>query len=77
MADDDVDPGAYAQSIAIDVILEHYDPEEIDDLDVTATFVDEELTIDIYLLVAGEDTAPVVTEALETAATAVDELIEG
>lgn len=72
---DAIEPAEHAHSVAMDVILSRYDPDEIDDLDVRVSFEDDELTIDIYLLVAGEDTAPVVTEAIERAATAVDELL--
>ncbi len=73
---DDVDPASLAQSVVIDTILEYYHPEEIDDLDVTASYEDGELTVDAYLHVAGEDTADIVTEAIEAAATAVDEELE-
>lgn len=64
-----------AHSAAIETILSHYDPETIEDLDVTASFDDGELTIDVYLLVPGEDTADVVTEAIERATDAVDEIV--
>ncbi len=70
-----IEPAELAHTVAVDVILSKYDPEDIDDLDVRATFDDGELTVDIYLLVAGEDTAPVVTEAIERAVDAVDELM--
>lgn len=73
---DEPEPADVAQIAAIDAILERYDPEDIDDLDVTARFVDGELTIDVYLLVEGEDTADAVTEAVEAATAAVDELLE-
>ncbi len=72
----EVDPGEVAQSAAIDTILAEYEPEAIDDLDVTATFVNGELTIDVYLLVDGEDTADIVTEAIEAGVAAVDELFD-
>lgn len=72
--DESVEPAAVAQSAAIDAILARYEAEEIDDLDVTARFTDSELTLDVYLLVEGEDTADVVTEAVEAGTAAVDEL---
>lgn len=70
------DPADAAQTAAIDTILSHYDPETIDDLDVTTTFEAGELTVDVYLHVADEDTADVVTEAIEAATAAVDALFE-
>ena len=72
--DESVEPAAVAQSAAITAILARYEAEEIDDLDVTARFTDSELTLDVYLLVEGEDTADVVTEAVEAGTAAVDEL---
>lgn len=74
--DEEVEPAAVAQAASIDAILEHFDPEEIDDLDVTARFEDGELTLEVYLHVEGIDTAPIVTEAIERGTEAVDELFE-
>lgn len=71
------EPAEVAHAAMVDAILEHYDPEAIEDLDVTARFEDGELTLDVYLLVPGEDTADVVTEAIERGTAAVDELLEG
>lgn len=71
----EVEPADLAHSVAMDVVLEHYAPDEIDDLDISATYEGGDLTIDVYLLVAGEDTADVVTEAIERAVDAVDELM--
>lgn len=73
---DDLEPGEVAHRAAIDTILQYVDPEEIDDLDVTVTFDDGELTIDIYLHVPGKDSAPIVTEAIEAGTAAVDELFD-
>lgn len=73
---EEAEPAEVAQDASIEVILESFDRDEIDDLDVTATFEDDELTLEVYLHVEGVDTAPVVTEAIERGTAAVDELLE-
>lgn len=73
---DEVEPAEIAQTACIDAILQHYDAEEIDDLDVTASFEDGELTLEVYLHVEGVDTAPIVTEAIERGTAAVDAVFE-
>lgn len=73
---DDVDPAEVAQQAALDLILSRYDPDEIDDLDVTTSFTDGELSVEAYVHVAGEDTSAVVTDAIDAAVAAVDELFD-
>lgn len=73
---EEAEPAEVAQDASIEAILESFDRDEIDDLDVTATFEDGELTLEVYLHVEGVDTAPVVTEAIERGTAAVDELLE-
>lgn len=73
---EEADPAEVAQTASIEAILESFDRDEIDDLDVTATFSEGELTLEVYLHVDGVDTAPVVTEAIERGTAAVDELLE-
>ncbi len=73
---EEAEPAEVAQDASIEAILESFDRDEIDDLDVTATFEDDELTLEVYLHVEGVDTAPVVTEAIERGTAAVDELLE-
>ncbi len=75
MSDTD-DPAAVAHEVMVETILARYDPDEIEDLDVTARFDDGELTLDAYVNVPDEDTSEVVTEAIERATAAVDELLE-
>lgn len=73
---EEAEPAEIAQAASIQAILETFDRDEIDDLDVTATFSEGELTLEVYLHVDGVDTAPVVTEAIERGTAAVDELLE-
>lgn len=73
---DDAEAAEVAHSAAVEVILSEYGRDEIEDLDVTASFDDGELTLDVYLLVPDADTADVVTEAIEAGTAAVDELFE-
>ncbi len=66
-----------AASAAEGVVLSRYDQSTVTDLDVTVTFEDGVLDVDVYLNVpdgAEPDPDAVVEEAAETAGEAVDEL---
>ena len=66
-----------AAEAAEGVVFAHYDQSAVTDLDVTVTFEDGVLDVDVYLN-APDDPDPdaVAREAAETAGEAVDELFE-
>jgi hypothetical protein len=67
-----------AAEAAEGVIFKHYKQSAVKDFDVTVTFEDGVLDVDVYLNAPGDDVDPdeVVDEAAKTAQTAVDELFE-
>ena len=68
-----------AAEAAEGVILAHYKQSELTDFDVTVTFEDGVLDVDIYVNApddADEDEQAVADEAARTARDAVDELFE-
>lgn len=68
-----------AAEAAEGIVFKHYDQSTVTDLDVTVTFEDGVLDVDVYLNVpddAGPDPDAVVQEAVETAGEAVDELFD-
>ncbi|SDM08066.1 Protein of unknown function [Halogranum gelatinilyticum] len=67
-----------AAEAAEGVIFKHYKQSEVKDFDVTVTFEDGVLDVDVYLNAPGDDVDPdaVVDEAAKTAQEAVDELFE-
>lgn len=68
-----------AANAAEDVIFSRVDASRIDDIDVTITFEDDVLEVDIYLNApdARVDTDTVVDDAGLAARSAVDDLLEG
>ncbi|QWC19669.1 DUF3194 domain-containing protein [Halorubrum sp. 2020YC2] len=68
-----------AAEAAEGIVFKHYDQSTVTDLDVTVTFEEGVLDVDVYLN-APEDADPdreaVAQEAVETAGEAVDELFE-
>ncbi|MDV7350028.1 DUF3194 domain-containing protein [Halorubrum sp. E3] len=68
-----------AAEAAEGIVFKHYDQSTVTDLDVTVTFEEGVLDVDVYLN-APEDAEPdreaVAQEAVETAGEAVDELFE-
>ena len=81
-ADADTDPSdeavvQAASDAAEGLVLSRYRQSEIDDLDVTVSFEDGVLDVDVYLNVpddADEDPERVVEDAVRAAEAAVDEL---
>lgn len=66
-----------ASEAAEGLILDRYKQSEVDDLDVTVTFEDGTLEVDVYLDAPDDpDPAVVAQEAIEAAEAAVDELFE-
>ena len=67
-----------AAEAAEGVIFKHYKQSAVKDFDVTVTFEDGVLDVDVYLNAPGDDVDPdeVVDEAAKTAQTAVDDLFE-
>lgn len=66
-----------AARAAEDVVLSRYDRSEVDDLDVTVTFEDGILEVDVYLDAEGRaDPDRVADDAALAARGAVDELLE-
>lgn len=65
-----------AADAAEDVIFTHYKQSEVTDLDITVTFEDGMLDVDVYLNAPGDDVDPeaVADEAARAAQDAVDEL---
>ncbi|MUW15848.1 DUF3194 domain-containing protein [Halorubrum sp. CBA1125] len=66
-----------AAEAAEGIVFKHYDQSTVTDLDVTVTFEDGVLDVDVYLNVpddADADPDAVAREAAETAGEAVDEL---
>ncbi|WP_331236223.1 DUF3194 domain-containing protein [Natronorarus salvus] len=57
-------------------VFEAYSTSEVRDLDVTVTFEDGILEVDVYLNVDDEDAERVAEEAVAAAEAAVDELFE-
>jgi hypothetical protein len=78
MADED-DPGKTevvrtAARAAEDVVFSRYDRSDIDDIDVTVTFEDGVLEVDVYLDADGRRTDRVADDAALAARAAVDDL---
>lgn len=67
-----------AAEAAEGVIFKHYKQSEVKDFDVTVTFEDGVLDVDVYLNAPDDDVDPdaVVDEAAQTAQDAVDDLFE-
>jgi hypothetical protein len=66
-----------AAEAAEGIVFKHYDQSTVTDLDVTVTFEDGVLDVDVYLNApedADSDPDAVANEAVETAGEAVDEL---
>jgi hypothetical protein len=66
-----------AAEAAEGIVFKHYDQSTVTDLDVTVTFEDGVLDVDVYLNApedADSDPDAVAKEAVETAGEAVDEL---
>jgi len=79
-AADDPDDAAVVRTAARaaeDVVFSRYDRAEIDDLDVTVTFEDGILEVDVYLDADGRrDPGRVADDAALAARAAVDDLLE-
>lgn len=67
-----------AAEAAEGIVFKYYRQSEVDDLDVTVSFEDGTLDVDVYLNAPEDEADPdeVVEEAVETAVAAVDELFE-
>ncbi|GAB3414509.1 DUF3194 domain-containing protein [Haloparvum alkalitolerans] len=67
-----------AAAAAEGVVFKHYDQSAVTDLDVTVTFEDGVLDVDVYLNAPDEEHDPdaVAQEAVEAATDAVDELFD-
>ena len=66
-----------AADAAKDVVFSRFDASEVTDLDVTVTFEDAVLEVDVYLDVEGEDEpVQVADDAALAARGAVDDLLE-
>lgn len=67
-----------AAAAARDVIFSRYDRSAVRDLDVTVTFEDEVLEVDVYVDApgSGEDPERVVDDAALAARSAVDQLMD-
>ena len=65
-----------ASDAATEVIFSRYSRSEIQDLDVTVQFENDQLEVDIYLDVADDDPQRVVDDAALAAQAAVDDLLE-
>ena len=66
-----------AAEAAEGIVFKHYDQSAVTDLDVTVTFEDGVLDVDVYLNAPADaepDREAVAQEAVETAGEAVDEL---
>jgi len=65
-----------AAGAAEGVVFSHYRQSAVDDLDVTVTFEDGVLEVDVYLNAPDDDADPdaVVEEAVDAAEAAVDDL---
>lgn len=73
---------ATAATAAEEVITRRYHPSAVDDLDITVSFADETLSVDVYIDVgaetpdAEEREQDAVNEAVRAAGAAVDRLFE-
>lgn len=65
-----------AVDAAESVIFSRFDRGQIEDLDVHVAFVDEELTVDVYLNVDDSAARQVADDAALAAMVAVDDLME-
>ncbi len=68
-----------AAEAAEGVVLSRFSNKSVTDLDITVSFEDGVLDVDVYLNTAGDaeaDPEAVATEAVEAAESAVDELFE-
>ncbi len=73
---DDAEVVRTAAQAAEDVVFSRYDRSEIDDLDVTVTFDDGILEVDVYLHAGGrQDPDQVADDAALAARGAVDDLL--
>ncbi len=64
-----------AASAAEKVIFSRYNRSEIDDIDITVSFADEQLSVDIYLDAPG-NVDRVVEDAMLAARSAADDILE-
>lgn len=64
-----------AANAAEDVVFARYDRSEVRDIDVTVSFTDGELEVDVYLDAPG-DVEQVVEDAVLAARTAADDVVE-
>ena len=75
---DDNDVVEAAATAAEEVVFSHYSRSEVRDLDVSVTFEDEQLDVDVYLDTPDDtvDVEQVAEDAVLAARDAVDELLE-
>ena len=78
MAEDPTDEAVVetASDAAEGLVFSRYKQSDVRDLDVTATFEDGTLEVDVYLNVDDDDAEQVADEAALAARAAVDELFE-
>lgn len=72
---EDADVAEAAATAAENVVFSRYDRSEVDDIDITVSFTDGQLSVDIYLDAPG-NVDRVAEDAMLAAQSAADDLLE-